>query len=163
MTVWPRSLSQADTLVKYIPQFVEDLRDTSDFTEPNAYKVVGRCMRALFTDLCNTRSELVNIGTFGTLEEKAEFAWTMIETTLRMNEIIDKNFRGHQIISNELQLYMLESRVDRSRIVKVEEADVAAVKASSEATSKLKKLESDLEKVKMEFGNIKAAVSKIKK
>ena len=158
-----RAKSQADDLVKYIPQFMDDLRDTSDFPQPAAHQVVGRCMRSLFTDLYNTRSQLLNIGTFETLEAKAEFAWTMIETTLRMEDVIDKHFRGHQIISNELQLFMLESRVDRSRLERVEQAGIDAKEASEEAVSKISKVEAAVEKVRQDLGNLRTAVNKVKK
>ena len=80
----------------------------------------------------------------------------MVDNTLVMQDIIDKGFRSHPVIIREIQLFLLEQRVDRSQLLLVD-------KTSKEARDKSGKLESLLEKTRQELGSLKAAVAKLPK
>ena len=153
---------QSAHLMQFMTNFHQDLVHTCHFESKAAWGLVGRCVRAVFIHLYEIRAELAEIESYDTIAEKAEFAFTMINSTMSMWDIIDKDFRSHPVVMNEVQLFSLENRIDVSQLLKVEQMAKEARDAVKASTAQLARLEKALVQVKQEVGNLRTELGKRK-
>ena len=151
---------QVIQLMLFITNFNQDLVNSCHFTPKAAWGLVGRCVRAIFTHLHGIRVELGECETFTSVDEKAEFAHTMIRSTMEMWDIIDNGFRTHPIVMREVQLFTLEHRVDAEQLEAVRALAKEARDLAKVADAKAEKFKAECVLLKQECGNLKAKLNK---
>ena len=78
----------------------------------------------------------------------------------RLNDIISKNFKSHDVVTTAMSNFIMKTRVDRTQIEEVKDLAVEAKKLVAENSKKLATLTADFHSFKQATGNRLAALDK---
>ena len=129
---------------------------------------MGRVTGIIFVTLKSVRARAGGLEDLRSDVAKASYIWTMMQSMMLMQEIIDRGFQSHPVVMKEVMEFQLENRVDASQLeainaemktLKTQMKELQAAlsksdKASSGSTDKVSKLNQEL-------GNLKTEVKKI--
>ncbi len=159
--------TQWHNMCTFIDSFYVELTGVAGFNKDKAWKLVGRCVAALFSSLKPYRSPVTVLEYMSTIDNKAACLWAVLQCH-RVGKSFDLvKYRGHPAVVKEMSLFMLTERVDPNEIDKMAEKAKKAEKDAAEAkleTAKAKEqisvLNSDVKTLRAEFT---ARVSKLRK
>jgi hypothetical protein len=108
--------SQLHNMCTFIDSFYVELIGVAGFNKEKAWKLVGRCVAALFACLEPFRSPVTMLEDLETLDNKAACLWAVLQCHRIVADFDLVNYRGHPAVVKEMSLFMLTERVDPSEI-----------------------------------------------
>jgi hypothetical protein len=156
---------QWNALIGFIDTFYLDLVAKCKFDSGKAWKLVARCVAAVFEATQMHRSKVILLEDSTKLGQKAAFMWATFQTHRVIQSFIDVQFQSHSKIVTEISLFMIRERVDPQEIEllasKCKKAEGDTIKASAEL-KKLQESQGDLKRkhdaLSSEFKLLKAKV-----
>ena len=164
------AVGHANQLLSFITNMYRALTTTCKYSPGPAWNLVGRIVGTIFLTLKSIRARAMALEEIASPQSRATFVWTMMQSSMMMQEIIDRGFQSHPVIMKEIMEFQLENRVDASQIDAVH-AEMKSLKAQfKEVQTGLAKVEKNgaamsdkLNKLAQELGNLRTEVNKIKK
>ena len=146
----------------FIDSFYVELTGVAGFNKEKAWKLVGRCVAALFSSLQPYRSPVAMLEDMGTLDNKAACIWAVLQCH-RVGMSFDLvKYRGHPSVVKEMSLFMLTERVDPSEVENCSERARKAEKEASDAKSEVAKLKDLVGTMNHEFKTMVADLKTMK-
>ena len=134
----------------------------SGFHIEKAWKLVGRCVSALFDALQPYRSPITMLEDLSTLENKAACIWAVLQCH-RVGDKFDLvAYRGHPGVVKEMSMFMLTERVDPCEVEKLAAKAVKAEREASEAKAEVVKLKESFAAVNRDFKSMKQDFAALK-
>jgi hypothetical protein len=131
---------QWHNMCTFIYSFYGELTGVAGFNKEKAWKLVGRCVAALFSALEPYCSPVTMLEDLSTINNKAACLWAVLQCH-RVGKAFDLvKYRGHPAVVKEMSLFMLTKRVDPSEIEACLERSKRAEKEASDAKSEVAKL-----------------------
>jgi hypothetical protein len=131
---------QWHNMCTFIDSFYVELTGVAGFNKEKAWKLVGRCVAALFSAMEPYRSPVTMLEDMNTLDNKAACIWAVLQCH-RVGKAFDLvKYRGHPAVVKEMSLFMLTERVDPSEIEACTDRSKRAKKEASDAKSEVAKL-----------------------
>jgi hypothetical protein len=140
-------------LVSWMDEFYKQLTEEAKFKEDPAWKLVGRCVAAIFDSMADYRAKVALIEDPKPLENKAKIMWCVLQCHLVMERFMAVKFQGHPIIVKEITMFMLTERIDPDAMTKLSTKCDTHHTSLAAATSKISELEKTLNKLKRAFDN----------
>jgi hypothetical protein len=137
--------SQWHNMCTFIDSFYVELTGEAGFNKEKAWKLVGRCVAALFSALEPYRSPVTMLEDMSTLDNKAACLWAVLQCH-RVGMAFDLvQYRGHPAVVKEMSLFMLTERVDPSALdvcaLRAQRAEKEALDAKAEVAKMKDKVE----------------------
>jgi hypothetical protein len=154
--------SQWHNMCTFIDSFYVELTGVAGFNKEKAWKLVGRCVAALFACLEPFRSPVTMLEDLETLDNKAACLWAVLQCHRIVSDFDLVNYRGHPAVVKEMSLFMLTERVDPSEIEACTERSKKAEKEASDAKSEIAKLKDLYTSMKRELTTAQADVKVLK-
>jgi hypothetical protein len=132
---------QWNALIGFIDTFYLDLVAKCKFDSGKAWKLVARCVAAVFEATQIYRSKVILLEDSTKLGQKASFMWATFQTHRVIQSFIDVQFQSHSKIVTEISLFMVRERVDPHEIELLATKCKKAEEGSIKATTELKKLQ----------------------
>jgi hypothetical protein len=123
---------------------------------------MGRCVGAVFVAQASARARVALLQDLGTLENKAQFNWAVLQCHVIVNRFVEVDFRGHPSIVKEMSLYMLTEGVDPSEISALRSKVESAEQAAAQATKASKLLETQYNQLKVKCAGQKRKYEELK-
>jgi hypothetical protein len=153
---------QWHNMCTFIDSFYVELTGVAGFNKEKAWKLVGRCVAALFAALEPYRSPVTMLEDLSTLENKASCLWAVLQCH-RVGQAFDLvKYRGHPAVVKEMSLFMLTERVDPSEIEHCTDRSKKAEKEASDAKSEVAKLKDLVNSMNREFKSMQAEMKALK-
>jgi hypothetical protein len=154
--------TQWHNMCTFIDSFYVELTGEAGFNKDKAWKLVGRCVAALFAALEPYRSPVTMIVDMGTLDNKAAVLWAVLQCH-RVGAAFDLvKYRGHPAVVKEMSLFMLTERVDPSEIEACSKRAEKAEKVAWEAQCEVAKLKDTVASLNREFKNAQIDLKALK-
>ena len=152
--------SQLSELLSFLSDWHEELVEQCDYTSDTAWTFIGFAVRCIMDHLVQPRMEVAAVTSLSLNDSKALVIWAVLQVHIRLNEIIDANFKSHQVVTTAMSNFVMKTRVDRSQVDALGSKVVEAVKVASVSDKKATTLEADLKSVKQMHGNKISALEK---
>jgi hypothetical protein len=135
----------------FIDSFYGELTGVAGFNKEKAWKLVGRCVAALFLALEPYRSPVTMLEDLSTIENKAACLWAVLQCH-HVGKAFDLvKYGSHPAVVKEMSLFMLTERVDPSEIEACLERSKRAEKEAADAKSEVAKLKDLVATLNREF------------
>jgi hypothetical protein len=132
---------QWNALIGFIDTFYLDLVAKCKFDSRKAWKLVARCVAAVFEATQIHSSKVILLEDSTKLGQKAAFVWATFQTHRVIQSFIDVQFQSHSKIVTEISLFMVRERVDPQEIELLASKCKKAEEGTIKATAELKKLQ----------------------
>lgn len=103
---------QWSKLVAFIDSFYQLLTDVANFSPGKAWALVGRCVATVFTAMRIHREKVFKMRDDGSTKNRANIIWAMLQCHRVMNDFIKVDFKGHPLIVQAINTFMITERVD---------------------------------------------------
>jgi hypothetical protein len=154
--------TQWHNMCTFIDSFYVELTGVAGFNKDKAWKLVGRCVAALFSSLEPYRSPVTMLEDMSTIDNKAACLWAVLQCH-RVGKSFDLvKYRGHPAVVKEMSLFMLTERVDPSEIEACTERSKKAEKEASDAKAEVAKLRDLVGTLNREFKTAQADIKTLK-
>jgi hypothetical protein len=154
--------TQWHNMCTFIDSFYVELTGVAGFNKEKAWKLVGRCVAALFSSLEPYRSPVTMLEDMNTLDNKAACLWAVLQCH-RVGKSFDLvKYRGHPAVVKEMSLFMLTERVDPSEIEACTERSRKAEKEALDAKNEVSKLRDLVNTLNREFKTTQADIKALK-
>jgi hypothetical protein len=140
-------------LVSWIDEFYKQLTEEAKFKEDPAWKLVGRCVAAIFDSMEDYRAKVALMEDPKPLENKAKIMWCVLQCHIVMEDFMAVKFQGHPIIVKEITMFMLTERIDPDAMSKLSTKCDNHNTTLASATTKIADLEKTLIELKRAFDN----------
>jgi hypothetical protein len=140
-------------LVSWMDEFYKQLTKEAKFKEDPAWRLVGRCVAAIFDSMADYRAKVALIEDPKPLENKAKIMWCVLKCHIVMEGFMAVKFQGHPIVVKEITMFMLTERIDPEELTKmITKLDLQKT-ANATATAKVADLEKTVNELKRAFDN----------
>lgn len=147
-------LDQFTHLMIFIDSFYNELTNVAHYASKPAWKLVGKCVGAVFKAQEPARSVVSQIDQdFDSLENRSKFIWAVLQCHVHMMKFIRLNFQGHPAIVKELSLFMLRERADPGDVKSASDAAKAAREQVTKVASQVTGLDTSLAALKRTVDN----------
>jgi hypothetical protein len=154
--------TQWHNMCTFIDSFYVELTGEAGFNKDKAWKLVGRCVAALFSALEPYRSPVTMLEDANTLENKAACLWAVLQCH-RVGMTFDQvNYRGHPAVVKEMSLFMLTERVDPSELDACIERAKRAEKEALDAKMEVSKMKDKVESLNRDSKQLQADIKLLK-
>jgi hypothetical protein len=136
--------------VAFVDSFCLELTSVANFPKGSAWELIGWCVGAVFAAQASVRARVALLQDLGTLENKAQFIWAVLQSHVIVHRFVEVDFRCHPSIVKEMSLYMLMERVDPSEISALHSKVESAKQAAAQATKASKLLQTQHNQLKVE-------------
>ena len=164
------AVGHANQLLAFITNMYRALTTTCKYSPGPAWNLVGRIVGTIFLTLKSIRARAVALEEISSPASRATFIWTMMQSTMMMQEIIERGFQSHPVVMKEIMEFQLENRVDASQLeslqgeIKTLKTQFKEVQAALAKTDKASSQVMDkMNKLSQELGNLRTEVNKLKK
>jgi hypothetical protein len=99
-------------LLSWMDKFYKQLTEEANFKEDAAWRLVGRCVAAIFDAMADFRARVALIEDPKPLKNKAKIMWCVLQCHTVIESFIDVKFQGHPILVKEITMFMLTERID---------------------------------------------------
>jgi hypothetical protein len=154
---------QWHNMCTFIDSFYVELTGVAGFNKEKAWKLVGRCVAALFACLEPYRSPVTRLENLSSLENKAACLWAVLQCHRVVQAFDLVKYRGHPAVVKEMSLFMLTERVDPSEIETCVDRSKKAEKEASDAKSEVAKLKDLVTSMNREFKTMQAEIKTLNK
>lgn len=110
--------SQWNALSSFINSFYILLTHVAKFPADKAWALVGRCVATVFTAMRTYRERVFKMRDNGTAKNRAHIIWAVLQCHRLMNEFIKVDFKGHPLIVQAVNTFMITERVDPLKVDK---------------------------------------------
>jgi hypothetical protein len=141
-----QTLTQVSFLFGFWSEWHMELLHMCNYTTGVAWKFIGVCTRAVMDHLVGPRMEVASLGPdLQSAVVKGKVIWAVLTVHKRMQEVIAKEFKSHQVITTAMSGFLMKHRVDSSQmdsmVVKTTEISkqhqgMEKFKSAQEATNK---------------------------
>jgi hypothetical protein len=153
---------QWNALVGFIDTFYLDLVAKCKFDSGKAWKLVARCVAAVFEATQMHRSKVILLEDSTKLGQKAAFMWATFQTHRVIQSFIDVQFQSHSKIVTEISLFVVRERADPHEIESLATKCKKAEEGSIKATTELKKLQESQGELKRKHDALSAEFKTLK-
>jgi hypothetical protein len=101
--------TQWHNMCTFIDSFYVEWMGVAGFNKDKAWKLVGRCVVALFSSLEPYSSPVTMLEDMSTLENKAACLWAILQCHRTGKSFDLVKYRGHPAVVKEMSLFMLDS------------------------------------------------------
>ena len=147
-------VTQWSKITTFIQKFYSKLVDYAMFSSTHAWKLVGRCVGAIFNEMRSTRARIAMVDDFETPQNKAAIVWSVLQCHRIMKQFILLKFEGRPAIVRELSLFILTERVDPSEVISLKLKVTAAQERCVTVQSAVNKLTEQHNTLKRNFDNL---------
>jgi hypothetical protein len=134
-------------------EFYKQLTKEAKFKDEAAWRLVGRCVAAIFGSMADYRAKVTLIENPKPLENKAKIMWCVLQCHVVMEQFMAVKFQGHPIVVKEITMFMLTERIDPDDLAKMNTKLDLQKTANTMTTTKVAELEKTLNKLKQAFDN----------
>jgi hypothetical protein len=103
---------QWNAVVGFIDMFYLELVAKAKFDPIKAWKLVAKCVAAIFEATQPFRSKVILLEDSTKIEQKAAFMWAIFQTNRVIQSFVGVQFKSHPAIVKEISLFMVTERVD---------------------------------------------------
>lgn len=148
------------SFVSFIDSSYIELKFRANFTEKNAWLLVGRFAAAVFNEMIRyqSRAKMLNNPTTALQSGTAVF-WAVLQCHRVMKEFINLQFTGHTAIVREMSYFMLSDRVSSEEVENVKRKLEDSNKELAATNKKLKQTEERLDKVESKCADLKGDIA----
>jgi hypothetical protein len=149
-------------VVSWADAFYKQLTEEANFKAKLAWRLVGRCVAAIFDSMNTARAKVALIEDPKPVENKARIIWCVLQSHTIMHGFINLKSQGHPIIVKEVTMFMVTDRVDPEELMELQSRLVASEKTTSQCTQAMKKMEENYNSLKRAFDNLQNELKPIK-
>jgi hypothetical protein len=131
---------QWNAIVGFIDSFYLDLVAKCKFDSTKAWKLVARCVAAIFEATQVYRSKVILLEDSTNLTQKAAFMWATFQTHRVIQTFIAVQFQSHPLIVTEISLFMVRERVDPKELEELSSKCKKAEDSAAKSAGEVKKL-----------------------
>jgi hypothetical protein len=107
-------------VVSWVGEFYKQLTEEANFKDKPAWRLVGRCVAAIFDSMNTARAKVALIKDPKPLENKTRIIWCVLQCHTIMYGFINLKFQGHPIIVKEITtMFMVTERVGPEGLVEL--------------------------------------------
>jgi hypothetical protein len=140
-------------LVSWMDEFYKQLTEKAKFKEEAAWRLVGRCVAAIFDSMADYRAKVALIEDPKPLENKTKIMWCVLQCHVVMETFMAVKFQGHPIVVKEITMFMPTERIDPDDLTKMNTKLELQKTANTSATTKVAELEKTLNELQRAFDN----------
>jgi hypothetical protein len=150
-------------VVSWVDEFYKQLTEEANFKARPAWRLVGRCVAAIFDAMNTVRAKVALIKDPRPLENKAWIIWCVLQCYTIMHCFINLKFQGHPIIVKEITMFMVTERVDPEELVDLQSRLIESEnKTTTRCNQAMKKMEENYNLLKRAFDNLQNEFKPIK-
>jgi hypothetical protein len=140
-------------LLSWMDEFYKQLTEEANFKEDAAWRLVGRCVAAIFDAMADFRARVALIEDPKPLENKAKIMWCVLQCHTVIESFIAVKFQGHPILVKEITMFMLTERIDPEDLNRMQTKLEAQKSLNATAITRLADLEKVMNELKRAFDN----------
>jgi hypothetical protein len=140
-------------LVSWIDEFYKQLTAEANFKAEPAWRLVGRCVAAVFDMMAYFRAKVALIEDPKPLENKSKIIWCALQCHMVMERFMAVKFQGHPVIVKEITMSMVTERVDPDEVTAMQTKVNAAKTALATANRRVSTLEHSFNEIKQSYNN----------
>jgi NurA-like 5'-3' nuclease len=140
-------------LVSWMDEFYKQLTEEAKFKEEAPWRLVGRCVAAIFDSMADYRAKVALIEDPKPLQNKAKIMWCVLQCHVVMGTFMAVNFQGHPIVVKEITMFMLTEGIDPDDLTRMTTKLELQKTANTSATTNVAELEKTLNELKRAFDN----------
>jgi hypothetical protein len=134
-------------------EFYKQLTEEANFREDSAWRLVERCVAAIFDSMADYRAHVALIEDPKPLENKAKIMWCVLQCHKVLEGFIVVKFQGHSILVKEITMFMLTERIDPDDLNKMQTKLETQKTLNAATNTRLGELEKIINELKRAFDN----------
>jgi hypothetical protein len=140
-------------LVSWIDEFYKQLTEEASFKAEPAWRLVGRCVAAVFDTMADFRAKVALIEDPKPLDNKSKIIWCVLQCHMVMERFMAVKFQGHPVIVKEITMFMVTERVDPDEVTAMQTKMDTAKTALATANGRVTTLENSFNELKRSYDN----------